>query len=289
MNETFCPVIRVDELGEDDLKIYTELNENQLRHYFEPAEEGIFIAETANVVRRALDAGYQPISLLIEERYVNTEAKDIIDRFFHIAEGEKRMIPIYVSSVRSMSKMTGYNLTRGILTAFRRKKMPSVEAVCRNARTIAILEHVENPTNIGAIFRSAAAMGVDAVLVSEGCADPLQRRAIRVSVGTVFQIPWARIPRNAWPEDTIKWLHDHDFTVSSMALKDNTVSIDDPRLKKCSHIAICLGNEGSGLTDNTISLSDYTVKIPMREGVDSLNVAAASAVAFWETTKTRFN
>ncbi len=287
MSDMYCPVIRVDGLIGDEFRIYTELNENQLRHYFEPAEEGIFIAETANVIRRALDAGYQPISLLVEEKYVGTEAEDIIERFSQIAEGEKCRIPVYVSSLGNMSKMTGYNLTRGVLAAFRRKQMSPVEEVCRDAHTIAVLEHVENPTNIGAIFRSAAAMGIDAVLISEGCADPLQRRAIRVSVGTVFQIPWTRIPREVWPEDTVEWFHDHDFTLVSMALKNDTISIDDPRLRECSHIAICLGNEGFGLTDDTILMSDYTVKIPMREGVDSLNVAAASAVAFWEITRAR--
>lgn len=285
MMNTYCPVIRVEDLGTEDLRPYTELNENQLRHYFEPAEEGIFIAETANVVRRALDAGYHPLSLLIEEKYVDTEAKDILQKFSRAAEEEGSRIPVYVGALDTLSKMTGYHLTRGIIAAFRRRKMQSVEEICENAHTVAVLEHVENPANIGAIFRSAAAMGIDAVLVSAGCADPLQRRAIRVSVGTVFQIPWTRIEEKRWPDEVLPWLQKQGFMVVSMALRDDTISISDPCLREYNRLAVCLGNEGFGLNDRTISMSDYTVKIPMRKGVDSLNVAAASAVAFWEMAK----
>lgn len=276
-------MISIHEFNDSNLDLYVRLNENQLRHYFEPEKTGAFIAESANVVTRALDAGYPPLSLLTEERYVKTEAKNLIRRMETIGRAEDRDIPIYVASLDVLSRMTGYHLTRGILAAFRRKPLPDVRNLCAGAGRLAILEDVENPTNVGAIFRSAAALGMDAVLLTDDCADPLSRRAVRVSMGTVFQIPWTRL--GSLPDIGIPLLHELGFAVVSMALRDDTIALDDPRLKKEKKLAVILGNEGTGLKKQTVSESDYTIRIPMREGVDSLNVAAASAVAFWELNK----
>lgn len=338
-------IIRITDLDAPDLQVYAHLNENQLRHYYEPLPEGIFIAESPNVVARTLDAGYEPISLLLEEKYVETEAKSLIERIRDYERGrtragsepggnardrnveqqgteprerqpvqaESQSIPIYVSTLDVLSRITGYHLTRGILGAFRRKAPRSVEEVLRNCRRIAVLENVENPTNVGAIFRSAAALGMDAVLITPECADPLQRRAIRVSVGTVFQVPWTYIgteltPAHAralgipaagrdnnrtgnggrehsgsgWPDRGMEELHRLGFATAAMALRDDTTAIDDSKLREINKLAVVLGNEGDGLTEHTIAACDYTIKIPMSHGVDSLNVAAASAVAFWE-------
>ena len=400
-------LIHIDDLDVPGLDVYSKLNENQLRHYCEPSKEGLFIAETAEVVKRALDAGYEPVSMLLDEKYVkpvlpdrtcaaddcesrlspaNSPIRDLIERYNHIELETGKQVPVYAARSEVLFQITGINLTRGVLSAFRRKKLPPVDEICRNAKRIVILEDIENPTNIGAIFRSAAALSMDAVLLTPGCADPLQRRSIRVSVGTVFQIPWTRISEDngaalsphssagraavapgawaycakpvktskdlrygesfpgavfpykesvreqapaaqqdagqdmppavqqdtgeymspavqqckrtvrnyetskekrtagggaLWPDDGIRKLHEAGFRVVSMALRNNTVSIDDPRFESMDKLAILMGNEGSGLMDRTIRLSDYTVKIPMRPGVDSLNVAAASAVAFW--------
>lgn len=296
-------IIHVNSLDQPELAPYWKLNENQLRHYFEPSKEGIFIAETANVVMRALEAGYQPLSLLLDGKYVTEggeqtaqaqrTVRDLIGRFGREEEKSGRRIPVYSAASDVLYRITGVNLTRGILAAFRRKKLLSPKEVCAGTKRIAVLEDVENPTNIGAIFRSAAALSMDAVLLTPGCADPLQRRAVRVSMGTVFQIPWTRFENDSaagiWPDPGIRKLQEDGFTVVSMALRRDTVPIDDPRFAGCGRLAVLLGNEGCGLSDRTISLSDATVKIPMREGVDSLNVAAASAVAFWALGNRRKN
>jgi len=254
------------------------LNENQLLHYYEP-KGGIFIAESPKVIERALDAGYEPISLLLEEKHIEGEAKGIINRC-----GD---IPVFTASLEMLTRLTGFQLTRGVLCAMHRPALPSVEAVCAGARRIAVLENVMNPTNIGAIFRSAAALNMDAVLLTPACSDPLYRRASRVSMGTVFQIPWTYFDKNRapWPESGLPLLKSLGFKTAAMALSDNSVSIDDPALMAEEKLAIILGTEGDGLAASTIADCDYTVKIPMTHGVDSLNVAAASAVAFWQLGK----
>lgn len=316
-------IIEIQDLHSPQLHMYAHLNETQLKHYFEPQPEGIFIAESPTVVARALDAGYELLSLLMEKKYLDTQGRPILERCQSFEEKHAASpIPVYVSTLDVLSQITGYHLTRGILGAFRRKKAPTVEAVCRNAHRIAVLDDVENPTNVGAIFRSAAALGMDAVLVTPTCADPLQRRSIRVSVGTVFQIPWTYIgekmtpaharaiasrgresensaekPRysqtdirdfcarmdhgDAWPGQGIEKLRRMGFFTVAAALRHDTLAVDDPALLQKDRLAVVLGNEGYGLPEHTISLCDATVKIPMRHGVDSLNVAAASAVLFW--------
>ncbi len=280
-------IIPITDLNAPELLPYAHLDENQLRHYYEP-QAGIFIAESPNAILRAMDAGYEPLSLLLETKYLTTEAAPILGRC-----GES--LPVYTSTLSVLSGITGYHLTRGILGAFRRTPLPAVEDIVRDARRIAVLEDIENPTNVGAIFRSAAALSIDAVLLTPACSDPLYRRSIRVSVGTVFQIPWTYIGLSdtrrktqqeaVWPEKGITALHHLGFRTAAMALCDRTVPIDDPAVRAERRLAILLGNEGSGLLPQTIALSDYTVKIPMSHGVDSLNVAAASAVAFWQLTR----
>ncbi len=282
-------IIEINNLDAEGLLPFTHLNETQLRHYFEP-NGGIFIAESPTVITRALDAGLVPLSFLVEHKYLETEARDLIARCPDT--------PVYTSSLDVLMGITGYHLTRGILAAMHRPVMPSVEEVLQNATRIAVLENVENPTNIGAIFRSAAALNMDAILVTPECADPFYRRAIRVGVGTIFQVPWTyldaapswkpasqRDPKEKkphWPQDGMQKLKDLGFKTAAMALRDNTISIADPKLAGEEKLAVILGNEGDGLLQETIDLCDYTVKIPMSNGVDSLNVAAASAVAFWE-------
>ena len=291
----------ITDLALPELDPYTKLNENQLKHYYEP-EHGIFIGESRTVVERALAAGYEPLSLLMERRYTGTEGKEILRRLkslpYHVT--------VYTAELDTLSRLTVYHLTRGILCAFRRRTLPSVEEVCRHARRIAVLENIENPTNVGAMMRSAAALNMDAVLLTPECADPLYRRAIRVSVGTVFQVPWTYIgvpekrgtwlkrrdPESccmengdnpsAWPKEGMAYLQGLGFKTAAMALQHDTVAIDDPELLSEEKLAIVLGNEGDGLSAQTIAACDYTVKIPMSHGVDSLNVAAASAVAFWQ-------
>ena len=259
-------IIKITDFNAPELDIYARLNEAQLLHYYEPAP-GLFIAESPKVIERALNVGYEPLSLLLEEKHVDGEAKAIIARC-----GD---VPVFTSSLDVLTKLTGFQLTRGALCAMRRRTLPSVEEICSGVRRIAILEDVVIPTNIGAIFRSAAALNMDAVLLTCGCSNPLYRRASRVSMGTVFQIPWTYI------EDLTK-LKELGFKTAAMALSDNSVSIDDPQLLKEKKLAIVLGTEGDGLAETTIADCDYTVKIPMTHGVDSLNVAAASAVAFWQ-------
>lgn len=268
-------IIEITDLSLPELDIYARLPEVQLLRLYEPAP-GLFIAESPKVIERALHAGYEPISCLVERRHITGEAREILARI-----GD---IPVYTADYDLLVQLTGFALTRGMLCAMRRAALPSIEEVCAGARRIAILENVVNPTNVGAIFRSAAALNMDAVLLTPGCCDPLYRRAIRVSMGTVFQVPWTFLGKKPsdWPYNTLPRLQALGFRMAAMALCDDSVSIDDPRLMAEEKLAIILGTEGEGLADTTIADCDYTVKIPMSHGVDSLNVAAASAVAFWQ-------
>ncbi|MCI6042599.1 RNA methyltransferase [bacterium] len=268
-------IIEITDFLAPELDVYARLTENQLINRHDP-EKGLFIAESPKVIERALDAGYEPVSLLLERKHLDGQAKDIIARC--------KEIPVYTSDFEILTQLTGFQLTRGALCAMRRPPLPSVEEVCAGTRRIAILENVMNPTNIGAIFRSAAALNMDAVLLTPACSNPLYRRSIRVSMGTVFQIPWTYLGNqtDGWPHSDIRKLRNMGFKMAAMALCDNSVSIDDPCLQKEEKLAVILGTEGDGLSDNTIADCDYTVRIPMSHGVDSLNVAAASAVAFWQ-------
>ena len=268
-------IIKITDIAAPELDVFARLTEAQLRNRLE-LEKGVFIAESPKVIGRALDAGYEPVSLLMEPRHIDGQGRDIIAR----CEG----IPVYTASREILEGLTGYALTRGVLCAMRRPPLPSVEDVCANARRVAVLEGIVDSTNIGAIFRSAAALNIDAVLVTPTCGDPLYRRAVRVSMGTVFQVPWTRIGSepSEWPEPGLERLRKLGFQTAAMALRDDSVSIDDPRLAAEEKLAIVLGTEGDGLAERTIAECDYTVRIPMAHQVDSLNVAAASAVAFWE-------
>lgn len=270
-------IIQVTNLQLPELELYSRFSENQLLHYFEP-EPGVFIAESPIVAGRALDAGYEPISILAEEGELQGASAGFISR----CPG----VPVYTAPMEVLTQLTGFALTRGLLCAMRRKTLPSVAAVCAGARRIAVLENVVNPTNIGAIFRSAAALNMDAVLLTSGCSDPLYRRAIRVSMGTVFQIPWTIFDRDhPWPQPAMSELQKLGFKTAAMALTDQSVRIDDPSVLAEEKLAIVLGTEGDGLAGETIADCDYTIRIPMSHGVDSLNVAAASAVAFWQLGK----
>ena len=267
-------IIEINDFSAPELDIYARTSEVQLLRYNEPAP-GFFIAESPKVIERACNAGYEPVSFLVEHKDLEGEAKELLERFPEI--------PVYTAEYETLVKMTGYALARGMLCVMRRRALSSIEEICQNARRIAILENVVNPTNIGAIFRSAAALHMDAVLLISGCSDPLYRRASRVSMGTVFQIPWTYFDKKiSWPEDGMKTLRKLGFKTVAMALRDDSFSIDDPQLHEQEKLAIILGTEGDGLASDTIADCDYTVKIPMSHGVDSLNVAAASAVAFWE-------
>ena len=267
-------IIEINDFNAPELDIYARTSELQLRRYNEPFP-GFFIAESPKVIERACNAGYEPVSFLVEHKDLEGEAKELLERFPEI--------PVYTAEYETLVKMTGYALARGMLCVMRRRALSSIEEICQNARRIAILENVVNPTNIGAIFRSAAALHMDAVLLTSGCSDPLYRRASRVSMGTVFQIPWTYFDKKiSWPEDGMKTLRKLGFKTVAMALRDDSFSIDDPQLHAEEKLAIILGTEGDGLAAETIADCDYTVKIPMSHGVDSLNVAAASAVAFWE-------
>lgn len=274
-------IIEITNFAAPELDVYARLTEVQLLNRHEP-EKGLFIAESPKVIERALDAGCEPVSFLVERKHIDGEAKDIIERC-----GE---IPVYTAEFDVLTKLTGFQLTRGMLCAMRRPKLPSLEEVCAGAHRIAILENVVNPTNVGAIFRSAAALNMDAVLLTPACSNPLYRRAIRVSMGTVFQVPWTFFGDEArqWPEQGIRYLHELGFKTAAMALSDDSVTIDDPKLLAEEKLAIILGTEGDGLAASTISNCDYTVRIPMSHGVDSLNVAAASAVAFWQLGSRKF-
>ena len=268
-------IIEITDFSDPRLDVYARLTEAQLLNRFEPAK-GMFIAESPKVIDRALNAGCKPVSLLMERKDIDGSAREIIQRC-----GD---IPVFTADRDVLCQLTGYQLTRGVLCAMLRPALQSVETVVANARRIVSLENVQNPTNVGAIFRCAAALGMDAVLLTPGCSNPLYRRSARVSMGTVFQIPWTFIGSETadWPAAGMDILRRLGFKTAAMALSDNSVSIDDPRLAQEEKLAIILGSEGDGLTENTIADCDYTVKIPMYHGVDSLNVAAASAVAFWE-------
>ena len=269
-------IIEITDFSAPELDVYARLSENELFHYYEP-KGGLFIAESPNVILRALNAGYRPLSLLLEKKHIDGQAAEVISRC-----GD---IPIYTAEFNLLTHLTGFQLTRGALCAMHRRALPSVEEICRSARRIAVLENVMNPTNVGAIFRSAASLNMDAVLLTSGCSDPLYRRANRVSMGTVFQIPWTFLGSSALPVTNMTALRALGFKTVAMALRDDSYSIDDPKLRAEEKLAIILGTEGEGLADETIAACDYTVKIPMSHGVDSLNVAAASAVAFWELGK----
>lgn len=268
-------IIEVTEFNAPELDVFARLTEAQLRNRKE-SEKGIFIAESPKVISVALDAGCQPKALLMERKHIEGQAREIIERC-----GD---IPVYTADREVLAGLTGYQLTRGILCAMSRPKQSTVEEICAKARRVAVLEGIVDTTNVGAIFRSAAALGMDAVLLSPTCCDPLNRRAVRVSMGTVFQIPWARLGKEAsqWPGEGMARLRDLGFKTAAMALKEDSVSVEDPKLMAEEKLAIILGTEGDGLGAETIDACDYTVLIPMAHGVDSLNVAAASAVAFWQ-------
>jgi len=271
-------IIKICDFNAPELDVYARLTEAQLLNRQEP-ENAMFIAESPKVIERALDAGCVPVSFLCEKKHLEGEAKNIIERC--------GSIPVYTAEFSVLTQLTGFGLTRGMLCAMLRPKQPSVADILSTSKRVVVLENVMNPTNIGAIFRSAAALGMDAVLLTVGCSNPLYRRAIRVSVGTVFQIPWAFIGEDvdSWPEFGMAELSRFGFKTAAMALRDDSVSIDDPALLAQERLAVILGTEGDGLANSTISDCDWTVKIPMSHGVDSLNVAAASAVAFWQLNR----
>lgn len=268
-------VVEITDFTAPELDVYARLTEAQLFHCFEP-QDGLFIAESPNVIDRALNGGCEPVSLLLERKHIEGQAKHIIVRC-----GD---IPVYTAELPVLTRLTGFPLTRGVLCAMRRPKRPALEEVCRSARRIAVLEDVMNPTNVGAIFRSAAALGMDAVLLTPGCSDPLYRRSARVSMGTVFQIPWTFLGEKMedWPGRGMERLREMGFRTAALALRENSLRIDDPGLARTERLALFLGSEGYGLRKETIAACDDTVLIPMSHGVDSLNVAAASAVAFWQ-------
>lgn len=261
-------IIEINDFLAPELDIYARLSETQLLNREFP-EKGLFIAESPKVIHRALDAGYEPVSCLMEKKHIEGEGKEILDRMHDV--------PVYCAEFDVLTQLTGFKLTRGMLCAMKRKPLPEVSELCRNKNRIVILDNVMNPTNVGAIIRSAAALGMDAVLLTPGCSDPLYRRSARVSMGTVFQIDWTFLPENGL--ETVKAM---GYKTVAMALKERSVSIDDPRLEAEKKLAILMGTEGDGLSEETIAECDYTVKIPMYHGVDSLNVAAASAVAFYQ-------
>lgn len=265
--------IEIDDLSRPELDVFTRLTEAQLRSRMEP-EKGIFIAESPKVIELALDAGCQPLALLMERSKADGPARELICRCADV--------PLYTADREILAGLTGFALTRGVLCAMRRPQPRTMEEVCRGARRLAILEGIVDATNVGAIFRSAAALGVDGVLLTSTCCDPLRRRAARVSMGTVFQIPWARIPLS-WPEQGLARLQEAGFRTAALALNERSISIEDPRLAAEARLALVLGTEGDGLCADTIAHCDWTVRIPMSHGVDSLNVAAAAALAFWQT------
>lgn len=267
-------IIQITDFAAPELDIYARLNEAQLLHYYEP-HGGIFIAESPKVIERAFGAGCVPISFLADKKQIEGEGKGLLERCPEV--------PVYTAEFDILTQITGFKLTRGMLCAMHRPELKTVEDICKNARRIAVLEDVVNPTNVGAIFRSAAALNMDAVVLTKACSNPLYRRASRVSMGTVFQIPWTIVDNSMeWPGEGVRFLHDLGFKTAALALSDDSVSIDDPALMAEEKLAIILGTEGEGLADHTIADCDYTVRIPMSHGVDSLNVAAASAVAFWQ-------
>lgn len=276
-------VIEIQDFEAPELDVYARLTENQLVNRADPTK-GMFIAESPKVIMRALDAGCVPVSVLMEKRQLKTEGEAL--EAVRMCSSKNKEFPVYVAEFEVLTKLTGFQLTRGMLCAMYRPKLQTPQEICRDARRIAVLENVVNPTNVGAIFRSAAALNMDAVLLTPACSDPLYRRAIRVSMGTVFQIPWTYIGEKAgdWPKD-MEQLRQMGFQTVAMALREDSLGIDDKRLHAVDKLAILLGTEGEGLADETLAQCDYTVRIPMSHGVDSLNVAAASAVAFYELGK----
>ena len=276
--KTMANIIEITDFSDPRLDLFARLTEGQLRRQQE-SEQGIFIAESPKVIERALNGGYEPVALLMERKHIDGDAADILARCPDV--------PVYTAGREVLESLTGFALTRGVLCAMKRRPLPAVEDLLKDARRVAVLEGIVDPTNVGAAFRSAAALNMDAVLVTPTCCDPLYRRAARVSMGTVFQVPWTRIgdDHTQWPHPGLERLNAMGFKTAAMALRDDSVSIDDPNLLAEEKLAIVLGTEGDGLTDETIRSCDYTVKIPMSHGVDSLNVAAASAVAFWQLGK----
>ena len=272
-------MIEITDFDAPELDVYARLTEAQLLNKDHP-EDGLFIAESPKVISRALDGGYEPVSVLVEKKQVLEDAETIA------VLGKCGNVPVYTAEFEVLTKLTGFKLTRGMLCAMKRRRLPGLQEICNGCDRIAVLENVMNPTNVGAIFRSAAALHMDAVILTGGCSNPLYRRASRVSMGTVFQIPWTVVDNSViWPEEGMKILRELGFKTAAMALKEDSVSIDDPELMKEDKLAVILGTEGDGLAPETIADCDYTVMIPMSHGVDSLNVAAASAVAFWQLGK----
>lgn len=269
-------IIEIDNITAPELDVYARLTEAELRNKIE-FEKGVFIAESPKVIKLALAAGYKPLSLLMESKHISGDGTEIIAAL-------EDNIPVYTASRDVLATLTGYKLTRGVLAAFQRPQLPSAQEICTKAKRIAILEEIADSTNVGAIVRSAAALGVDAVLITPTCCDPLMRRSIRVSMGTIFQIPWARIgeAKEDWPSKGMSLLKEMGFKTVAMALKKDSLTLDNPVLKQEEKLAIIMGGEGYGLHQETLAQTDYTVIIPMYHKVDSLNVAAASAVAFWE-------
>lgn len=272
-------MIEITDFDAPELDVYARLTEAQLLNKDHP-EDGLFIAESPKVISRALDGGYEPVSVLVEKKQVLEDAETIA------VLGKCGNVPVYTAEFEVLTKLTGFKLTRGMLCAMKRRRLPSLQEICNGCDRIAVLENVMNPTNVGAIFRSAAALHMDAVILTGGCSNPLYRRASRVSMGTVFQIPWTFVDNSViWPEEGMKILRELGFKTAAMALKEDSASIADPELMKEDKLAVILGTEGDGLAPETIADCDYTVMIPMSHGVDSLNVAAASAVAFWQLGK----
>lgn len=280
MNEKIIQnMIEITDFDAPELDVYARLTEAQLLNKDHP-EDGLFIAESPKVISRALDGGYEPVSVLVEKKQVLEDAETIA------VLGKCGNVPVYTAEFEVLTKLTGFKLTRGMLCAMKRRRLPGLQEICNGCDRIAVLENVMNPTNVGAIFRSAAALHMDAVILTGGCSNPLYRRASRVSMGTVFQIPWTFVDNSViWPEEGMKILRELGFKTAAMALKEDSASIDDPELMKEDKLAVILGTEGDGLAPETIADCDYTVMIPMSHGVDSLNVAAASAVAFWQLGK----
>ena len=297
--------LHIDDINLPELEVYTKLSEVQLLRYFEP-DIGVFVSESANVVLRALEAGYEPISLLVEDERLEKEARPVIDMIENTCPQEiKDKVKVYIAGHELLKDLTGYALVRGLWAVLRRKPLPALSDFCKNKNKLAVLYDIMNPTNAGAIIRSAAALGVDGVVLTSGSVNPLSRRSARVSMGTVFQVPWTFGEKERDTESVdkkanvkadhgeskgsgtglIKQLHEFGYTTVAMALTDDSVSVDDPRLKNKEKLAIVLGTEGDGLPKEVIKACTYTVKIPMQHNVDSLNVAAASAVAFWEILK----
>ena len=272
-------MIEITDFDAPELDVYARLTEAQLLNKDHP-EDGLFIAESPKVISRALDGGYELVSVLVEKKQVLEDAETIA------VLGKCGNVPVYTAEFEVLTKLTGFKLTRGMLCAMKRRRLPGLQEICNRCDRIAVLENVMNPTNVGAIFRSAAALHMDAVILTGGCSNPLYRRASRVSMGTVFQIPWTFVDNSViWPEEGMKILRELGFKTAAMALKEDSASIDDPELMKEDKLAVILGTEGDGLAPETIADCDYTVMIPMSHGVDSLNVAAASAVAFWQLGK----